>query len=116
MAINRSNSFVPPSISIYSLTVLCDSKSDLSFEELTKLASDPVAFEAYALGKRKMENKKNDSPEPSKLKSAYVPIEQWDAERSKDDFSWEERIQFDGRRHGDQFRQNEILRHNLNGL
>lgn len=96
--------------------VLHGSKSELSFEELTKLASDPKAFEAYALGKMKQEKKSDDSPKSTKPHSSYVPIEQWDASRKKEDMSWEERIQFEGQRDGNKFKQNEILRHNLKGF
>jgi hypothetical protein len=92
------------------------SKSDLSFEELTKLASDPKAFEAYALGKMKQEKTADEVPNPTRPHNAYVPIEQWDANRKKDDMSWEERIQFEGQRDGNKFKQNEILRHNLKGF
>ena len=47
-------------------------------------------------------------------KSAYVPIEQWNAEKKKANLTWEERVQFDGQVHGNKFKQNEILRKNLN--
>lgn len=48
-------------------------------------------------------------------KSRYVRAEDWDAEeqRKSKSGSWEERVQFDGQRHGNRFAQNEILRHNL---
>lgn len=45
----------------------------------------------------------------------YVPIEQWDEERSKDadNMSWEEKVQFEGLKHGNRYRQNQILNHHL---
>ena len=49
----------------------------------------------------------------SSPKKGYQRIEEWDATRNKDDMAWEERVQFDGRRFGNQFQQNEILRKNL---
>ena len=47
-------------------------------------------------------------------KKGYVRAEEWDAQTKRADLSWEERVQFDGQRHGDRFMQNEILRKNLN--
>jgi hypothetical protein len=112
-----AHAFLPTSTHYSSSSiVLHGSKSELSFEELTKLASDPKAFEAYALGKMKQEKKSDDSPKFTKPHSSYVPIEQWDASRKKEDMSWEERIQFEGQRDGNKFKQNEILRHNLKGF
>jgi hypothetical protein len=48
-------------------------------------------------------------------KKGYVPIEQWDKEQKEllKQMSWEQRVQYEGQRNGDQFRQNEILRKNL---
>jgi hypothetical protein len=100
------------------------SKSDVHLEELQRAARDPKTFEAYVLKKNGAENAEYESEEvpdddyesPSESPSLpkYVPIEQWDAERKKDDLSWEERVQFDGQRSGNRFKQNEILRSNIN--
>ena len=52
-------------------------------------------------------------------KGGYVRAEEWEAEeqrKAKNASSWEERVQFDGQRHGDRFSQNEILRHHLKGF
>lgn len=47
----------------------------------------------------------------------YVRAEVWDAQvYKKSNMTWEERVQFDGQRHGDRFMQNEILRKNLWGM
>ena len=46
------------------------------------------------------------------VKKGYVRAEEWDAQR-KTSLQWEEKVQFDGRRHGNRWQQNEILRHNL---
>ena len=44
----------------------------------------------------------------------YQRIEEWDAERkSKGELSWEEKVQFDGQRHGNHVRQDSILRRHL---
>jgi len=94
-----------------------DPKKKFNFEELQRVASDAAAFEAYVLKGTLKEKEKiveNESqPKTNSTKKGYVPIEQWDKERSKDDMQWEERVQFDGQRFGNQFNQNEILRHNL---
>jgi len=99
-------------------------------EELQRAARDPKAFEAYVL-KRKLEQEttpenssnsdldQSDSDSPANEKktstSNYVPIEQWDEERGKneDSLTWEEKVQFDGLRNGNRYKQNEILRHHL---
>lgn len=93
-----------------------DPKKNLNLEELQKVASDPTAFEAYVLQGRVEEKKKieeNQSQPKTNGTKGYVPIEQWDKERKRDDMTWEERVQFDGQKFGNRFNQNEILRHNL---
>jgi len=61
----------------------------------------------------------NGAGNPNKQPTAgYVRAEDWEAEqeekRKNGSLSWEERVQFEGQRSGDRFKQNEILRHNLN--
>lgn len=104
------------------------SKADLDMEELQRAARDPKAFEAYVMRKNsaidKLDNEPEKVPDPGQDSSTseesspkrpkYVPIEQWDAERKKDDMSWEERVQFDGQRYGNRYKQNEILQSNIN--
>eukprot|EP01083_Nonionella_stella_P215775 776283_1 len=104
-------------------------QAEIDREELQKAARDPKTFEAYVLKKNspnaneKAEEQSNtirdvdvdDSPSPTlPNKKGYVPIEQWDADRSKDSMSWEEKVQFDGQRFGNRVNQNEILRNNIN--
>jgi len=57
----------------------------------------------------------NDDDKATTPKKGYVPIEKWDQERKQklDSMSWEERMQFDAQKYGNQFKQNEILRQNL---
>ena len=45
----------------------------------------------------------------------YQRAEEWEAEQSNKPKTsrWDERVQFDGLRHGNRFKQNEILRHHL---
>ena len=55
-----------------------------------------------------------DSSGEKKQKKKYVPIEEWDAQRKNgENMTREERLQWECQRMGNQFRQNEILRHNL---
>jgi len=55
--------------------------------------------------------KNNDNDNASKPVGKYQRIEEWDAERTaKGELSWEEKVQFDGQRHGNQFKQDSILR------
>eukprot|EP00536_Pseudo-nitzschia_multiseries_P016713 jgi/Psemu1/292669/fgenesh1_pg.1208_\ len=50
----------------------------------------------------------------SKPKGKYQPIEEWDAERKeKGVLSWEEKVQFEGQRFGNQVKQDSILRRHL---
>ena len=57
---------------------------------------------------------KTTSDIPAKKKKGYQRIEEWDAERQANgELSWEERVQFEGQRYGNQVRQNDILIRNL---
>mmetsp|Transcript_13038 Transcript_13038/g.27578 ORF Transcript_13038/g.27578 Transcript_13038/m.27578 type:complete len:158 (+) Transcript_13038:122-595(+) len=50
----------------------------------------------------------------SKPVGKYQRIEEWDAERNaKGELSWEEKVQFDGQRFGNQVKQDSILRRHL---
>jgi hypothetical protein len=56
-----------------------------------------------------------DATTPEEKPRGYQRIEDWDAERNAEgELSWEERVQFDGRRHGNQIQQNDILMRQLN--
>jgi len=107
-------------------------ESDMDFiRRLQKLASDPVEFERTALRRRSQEETKsirrsqtdnntqqtNDDVEtaPPKKRGVYQRVEEWDKQQKKvqSEFAWEERVRFDGQRYGNRFKQNEILRKNL---
>jgi hypothetical protein len=59
--------------------------------------------------------KEEPKTEPTK---GYQRIEDWEAEqkelRKNTAMSWEERVQFEGLRHGNQLRQNDILMRQIN--
>lgn len=111
-------------------------------QRIQALASDPVAFERAALAGSDDDNDANadegnayppsatkttttddigDSPTPlpsSSRGGGYQRVEDWDREQREKlkeggGLSWEERVQFDGLRHGNRAQQNEILRHHL---
>lgn len=102
-------------------------KSDDSYwDQLQAASKDPEQFEKFI--EDTMAKKKNGSSSSSlssaytpqkegqekpKKKGSYVPIEEWDAQRSKDDMTSEERLQWECQRGGNQLRQNDILMHNL---
>mmetsp|Transcript_16729 Transcript_16729/g.25448 ORF Transcript_16729/g.25448 Transcript_16729/m.25448 type:complete len:208 (-) Transcript_16729:234-857(-) len=114
---------------------------DSYWDELQVASKDPVAFEKFI--EKSMERKKqgkttaaattmsssstsngrngkaasavSDDDAAPKKKSKYVPIEEWDAQ-NKENMSKEERLQWECQRGGNQFRQNEILMHNLKGF
>jgi hypothetical protein len=88
------------------------------FEEFISKSSDLTAKDHLNPDKSTGIVKAHNSSEPcvvQEKKRGYVPIEQWDKEQKEllKEMSWEQRVQFDGQRNGDQFRQNEILRKNL---
>ena len=61
----------------------------------------------------------NEEPKTQKKKFVYQRAEDWDREmknRDKGSMSWEERVQWEGQMNGNEFRQNEILRHHLKGF
>lgn len=52
---------------------------------------------------------KNTSTKPA-VTGKYQRIEDWEADRQqKGELTWEEKVQFDGQRFGNQVRQNDIL-------
>jgi hypothetical protein len=59
----------------------------------------------------------NEGAPVARKQGGYQRVEEWDREQrelaKKGTLSWEERVQFDGQRHGNRFQQNEILRHHL---
>ena len=113
------------------------------FQRVTAAASDPAAFERMVMtpphkteSTTKLKSMSGgvttngtasvaafadgdgDCAEETNKGSGYVRAEDWEAERARKrqsgEMSWEERVQFEGQRQGDRFKQNEILRHNLN--
>lgn len=104
-------------------------KDDSYWDQLQAASKDPERFEKFieeTMAKKKMVSssssslssaysaaaKAQEETTPKKKKGAYVPIEQWDAQHSEN-MSKEERLQWECQRNGNQFRQNEILMHNL---
>ena len=92
-------------------------------EHLLSASKDSTAFTDLARKQTSSANSNNAAQSSSeeisktpKPTSSYQRIEDWEAERkakARATMSWEERVQFDGQRYGDQYRQNEILRKNL---
>ena len=82
-------------------------KDQKSFEEFVSLNPSFEAFVSRNLPKQ------SENQPTEKEKIGYVPIEEWDDALSKEEISWEEKVQFDGQRYGNKFRQNDILRKNL---
>mmetsp|Transcript_23380 Transcript_23380/g.28723 ORF Transcript_23380/g.28723 Transcript_23380/m.28723 type:complete len:194 (+) Transcript_23380:144-725(+) len=118
---SKNNRF---STNVSTLTYMTKTDGD-NFEELLRAARDPKSFEDYVSKQQQLkniktqdttvstQNKQEDEGQSVRKKKGYVPIEEWDEERSKDSMSWENKVQFDGQRFGNQFQQNEILRKNL---
>ena len=125
------------------VTLQMDKNDPNYYAALREASKDPKTFEAFVRRQQQQHQAKQQSPSsqrdtnisdttydsvsnststdsaesssPSQKKKGYVPIEQWDENRSKnpDKLSWDEKVQFDGQRFGNQFKQNEILRKNL---
>ena len=103
---------------------------DPSFaEQLREAAKDPKKFEEFVLKSSKNKKEKNgkafdvaetsdEVPKQEKKKTKYVRVEEWDEELKKkkdgSGMTWEEKVQFDGLRYGNQVIQNDILQKNLN--
>jgi hypothetical protein len=101
-------------------------ESDSAFmKRLMNIASDAATFEKAVMESNTTEEAKHEhhgrfqpgnhpfeEAPKTKLKGAYQRVEDWDRER-KENISWEERVQFDGQRYGNQVNQDDILRHHL---
>eukprot|EP00586_Coscinodiscus_wailesii_P022821 CAMPEP_0172495782 /NCGR_PEP_ID=MMETSP1066-20121228/76797_1 /TAXON_ID=671091 /ORGANISM="Coscinodiscus wailesii, Strain CCMP2513" /LENGTH=128 /DNA_ID=CAMNT_0013267693 /DNA_START=136 /DNA_END=522 /DNA_ORIENTATION=- len=79
-------------------------------DNFLEAARDPVKFEKMVMDLK--------SDEKSKPRQPYKRAEDWEKEldEKRANMTWEEKVQFEGQRNGDQFRQNEILKRNLNGF
>ena len=108
-------------------------ESDIAFfKRIQQMAGDPVAFENMALGKdgsgkidattggRKGSATDEEGGSQKKQKGGYQRAEEWDAEdkarREKGEYTWEEKVKFEGQKYGNHVNQNEILRKNLKGF
>ena len=110
-------------------------KGDSYWDQLQTASKDPEAFEKFieeSMARKKKSGKSSlvsssaangvngdtsttDDSKPKK-KGKYVPIEEWDSQRTPENMSAEERLQWECQRSGNQFRQNEILQHHLNSF
>ncbi|KAL3932304.1 MAG: hypothetical protein SGBAC_010909 [Bacillariaceae sp.] len=91
-------------------------ESDIDFiERITTNSKELLEEQSSAASIDKQQQKQQQDEEPQKKKKGkYQRIEEWDAERNTSgELTWEERVMFDGQRHGNQVRQNDILNRNL---
>ena len=106
-------------------------RDDSYWDQLQAASKDPVLFEKFieeSMRKKSVQAEggssqsapgspvrqsggRHDDGTPKK-KGKYVPIEQWDAERT-DNMTREERLQWEAQRDGNRLAQNEILARNL---
>ena len=93
------------------------------FEQLPRESTTDFIKRVTAQSNELLEKQKQGQPinseEEEKLKprGKYQRIEEWDAERkAKGELTWEEKVRFDGQRHGNQVRQNSILQRQLGGF
>jgi hypothetical protein len=99
-------------------------ESDMQFfKRIQSAASDAATFERMVLGqadgdKKEAETATDDkSSNKNNNKTGYQRVEDWEAEikerQKKGEFTWEERVQFEGQKYGNGVNQNEILKKNL---
>lgn len=86
-------------------------ESDMDF--IKRVTSNSKDLLEESISAEKME----ENEKPARPTGQYQRIEDWDAERqAKGELSWEEKVMFDGQRHGNQIRQNDILNRNLHSF
>ena len=79
-------------------------------KRITNESKEMLNQEKKVSTRKQEKNDKSDSKPVGK----YQRIEDWDAERNaKGELSWEEKVQFDGQRFGNQLKQDSILRRHL---
>mmetsp|Transcript_1491 Transcript_1491/g.3464 ORF Transcript_1491/g.3464 Transcript_1491/m.3464 type:complete len:149 (-) Transcript_1491:290-736(-) len=91
------------------------------FEQLPGESTTDFIKRVTAQSNELLEKQKQGQPinteEKSKPRGKYQRIEEWDAERKANgELSWEEKVQFEGQRYGNQVRQNSILQRHLGGF
>merc|ERR1712025_654767 len=65
-------------------------------------------------GESSEDGRNTEDGKDSKPVGKYQRIEEWDAERTaKGELSWDEKVQFEGQRYGNQLKQDSILRRQL---
>ena len=80
-------------------------ESDIAF--IKRITSQPVVS-------RNNTQSSPSSADDGQPKTGYQRVEDWDAERkAKGALAWDEKVQFDGQRFGNQVRQDSILRKHL---
>jgi hypothetical protein len=86
------------------------------FKRLQEAAGDATVFEQFVMGETKQKAAAPDLPTVTEPKKGYQRAEDWEAEQQDiaKEMTWEQKVQFDGQRHGNRVQQNEILRHHLN--
>jgi hypothetical protein len=102
---------------LYGLPKQNPGESDIDYiQRLTSMSIESLAAASTENSTNNNDNNNNNNNEqpPKKQKGGYKRIEEWDAERKTNgEMSWEERVQYEGQRHGNQVRQNDILQRNL---
>jgi hypothetical protein len=105
------------------------------FQRVQQAASDPVTFERVVMGQEQelMQQQRQERPAFTGDKSntadaaasadttskGYQRVEEWEAAQCKEQKqgnNWHSTVQFDGLRHGNRLRQDDILRRNLKQL
>lgn len=84
--------------------------SSVRYSNPSNSDGDPPATEG-----RERNNFEDPKNEKQEVKRGYQRAEEWD-EDQKSQNQMDQRIQFEGMRGGNRFRQNEILRHHLGGF
>jgi hypothetical protein len=101
-------------------------ESDIQFfKRIQSAASDSATFERMVLGndnrgKKEAETARESESSNKSNSTGYQRVEDWDAEikarQKKGEYTWEERVKFEGQKYGNGVNQNEILKKNLKGF
>ena len=119
----------------HSAALMAESKIRITMDDVHQKTADEeqqkqdalATYKVYELMNNNKSSKNDDSEDakdtestttPTQKTGGYQRVEDWDAEQKRKkangELSWEERVQFDGLREGNQVKQNDILRKNLN--
>jgi hypothetical protein len=102
-----------PSSSLYSNNRFQQQPGESDIKFIKRLTEESAAADTASNNDTEVIAKNQDDEKKPK-KGKYQRVEEWDAERkASGELSWEEKVMFEGQKHGNQIKQNDILNRNL---